>query len=160
MATMTTEEIEREKGQAQLEVQQAMMDLKKEAPDIAEGLSTAVGSALGAGGSLAALTFLGTTGLSAAGITSGLAAAGSIVGGGMVAGIGVLAAPIAILGIAGYALAKKRKNAKKIAAISTAISKLYSVQKRLMENAEFFKNELATLEVSVKFLEEQLSKIK
>ena len=40
----------------------------------------------------------GLFGLSAAGITSGLAAAGALVGGGMVAGIAVLAAPAVILG--------------------------------------------------------------
>ena len=66
--------------------------------------------ALGAGGgaalSFAALYSLGVTGLSAAGITSGLAAAGAIVGGGMAAGIGVLAAPVVV----GYALFSSKKH--------------------------------------------------
>lgn len=66
--------------------------------------------ALGAGGgaalSFAALYSLGVTGLSAAGITSGLAAVGALVGGGMVAGIGVLAAPVVL----GYALFSRNKH--------------------------------------------------
>ena len=49
-------------------------------------------------------------GLSAAGITSGLATAGSIVGGGMVAGIFVLAAPVAVLAAGGVGLASYLKN--------------------------------------------------
>lgn len=80
-------------------------------------LNEALGLAggVGAGGAMgfAALYFAGTTGLSAVGITSGLAAAGSIVGGGMVAGIGVLAAPAVILGVGGYALISRR-NVKKL----------------------------------------------
>lgn len=66
-------------------------------------LGAALGATGGAAASFAALYFLGTVGLSAAGITSGLAAAGAVVGGGMVAGIGVLAAPVAILAVGGYA---------------------------------------------------------
>ena len=73
-----------------------------------------VGGALGAGiggvGSFAALYGLGTVGLSAAGITSGLAAAGSIVGGGMVAGVFVLAAPAVVLAAGGVGLASHLKN--------------------------------------------------
>lgn len=45
-----------------------------------------------------------------AGITSGLAAAGGIVGGGMVAGIFVLAAPIAVLSAGGVGVAAHLKN--------------------------------------------------
>ncbi len=71
---------------------------------IPEVLGGVAGMGAGAAGSFTALYFLGVTGFGAAGITSGLAAAGAIVGGGMVAGIGVLAAPVAILGIAGYGI--------------------------------------------------------
>ena len=71
-------------------------------------LSGVVGAGAGAGLSFAALYGLGVTGLSAAGITSGLAAAGAIVGGGMAAGIGVLAAPV----VAGYAYASHKKHQK------------------------------------------------
>ena len=79
---------------------------------IPEVLGGVTGMGVGAGGSYAALYFLGTTGLSAAGITSGLSTAGALVGGGMVAGIGVLAAPVALLGIAGYGLLAHRKHKK------------------------------------------------
>lgn len=71
-------------------------------------LSGVLGAGAGAGLSFAALYSLGVTGLSAAGITSGLAAAGSVVGGGMVAGIGVLAAPVVV----GYAYFSHRKHQK------------------------------------------------
>ena len=51
-------------------------------------------------------------GLSAAGITSGLAAAGALVGGGMAAGVAVLAAPVAVLGATGVGVASHVKNKK------------------------------------------------
>jgi hypothetical protein len=77
-----------------------------------EVLGAAVG--VGAGGALgfAALYGAGTTGLSAAGISSGLAVAGSLVGGGMAAGVFVLAAPGAVLGIVGYAVVSRRNQRK------------------------------------------------
>ncbi len=71
-------------------------------------LSGVVGAGAGAGLSFAALYGLGVTGLSAAGITSGLASAGAIVGGGMAAGIGVLAVPVVV----GYAYASHKKHQK------------------------------------------------
>lgn len=80
-------------------------------------LNEALGLAggVGAGGAMgfAALYFAGTAGLSAVGITSGLAAAGSLIGGGMVAGIGVVAAPAVLLGVGGYAIVARR-NVKKL----------------------------------------------
>ncbi len=69
---------------------------------MSEVLAAAVGAGVGGAISFATLYFAGTVGLSAAGITSGLAAAGAIVGGGMAAGIFVLAAPVAVLSVAGY----------------------------------------------------------
>ena len=77
---------------------------------IPEVLAGALGA--GAGGALAfaALYGLGVTGLSAVGITSGLAAAGAIVGGGMAAGVLVLAAPAAILAAGGAAIASRHKD--------------------------------------------------
>ena len=71
--------------------------------DINAALAAAGG--ITAGGSLgfAALYFAGVTGLSAAGITSALAAAGALIGGGMAAGIAVLAAPAVLLGVGAYA---------------------------------------------------------
>ena len=72
---------------------------------IPEVLAGALGAGIGGVGSFAALF-----GLSAAGITSGLAAAGAVVGGGMVAGIFVLAAPIAALAAGGVGVASHLKN--------------------------------------------------
>ena len=62
---------------------------------IPDSLFKALGAATGSAGSLATLYGLGTTGFSAAGITSGLAAAG--LGMGMLGGIAVLAIPAVIL---------------------------------------------------------------
>ena len=76
-----------------------------------EVLAGALGGGLGAAGSFAALYALGSVaGLSAAWIASGLAAAGAVVGGGMAAGIFVLAAPVAILAGAGVGIAAFAKN--------------------------------------------------
>lgn len=79
---------------------------------IPEVLGGVAGAGVGAAVSFAALYTLGTAGLSAAGITSGLAAAGAVVGGGMVAGIGVLAAPVAVLAVSGYGILAHRKHKK------------------------------------------------
>ncbi|MDQ1143787.1 hypothetical protein QE429_000614 [Bacillus sp. SORGH_AS 510] len=83
-----------------------------ETSDIPEVLGAVAGIGVGGAAGLGLLSILGVSGLSAAGITSGLAAAGSIVGGGMVAGIGVLAAPAVILGVGGYALLSASKKKK------------------------------------------------
>jgi hypothetical protein len=84
---------------------------------IPEVLAGAVGAGIGAVGSFAALYGLGTVGLSGAGIMSGLAAAGggvSVAAGGVVsasvAGIFVLAAPVAILAAGGVGIASHLKH--------------------------------------------------
>lgn len=74
-----------------------------------EILGAALGASAGAASSFAALWALGVSGVSAAGITSGFAAAGALVGGGMVAGVGVLAAPVAILTAVGYGIFASRR---------------------------------------------------
>ena len=74
---------------------------------IPEVLAGALGAGIGGVGSFAALYGLGVVGLSAAGITSGLATAGA---GGMVAGVFVLAAPIAVLVAGGVGVASHLKN--------------------------------------------------
>jgi hypothetical protein len=84
----------------------------KDSP-IGEALAGAIGVSTGAGVGFASLYLGGSVvGLSAAGITSGLAAAGSLIGGGMVAGIAVLAAPAVILGGASMGMASHFKNKK------------------------------------------------
>lgn len=78
---------------------------------IPEALAGAMGVGTGGAIGFAALYMGGSVvGLSAAGITSGLAAAGALVGGGMAAGIAVLAAPAVVLGGAGVGIASHYKN--------------------------------------------------
>lgn len=107
---------------------------------IPEVLGAAVG--VGAGGAigLGLLSTLGVAGLSAAGITSGLATAGAIVGGGMVAGIGVLAAPAVLLGVGGYALLsninKNKLEEKKDALLKEAIKKHQIIIQNLSNKAD------------------------
>lgn len=152
METMDPTQVEQMKNQAARETKMILDQLENDFPGITEGVATVIGSVTGGAGSLAALYFLGTTGLSAVGITSGLATAGAIVGGGMVSGLFILAAPVAICGILGYAFAKKRKNAKIAVALGVAIKKLYEVQERLLRNAEYFKNEIAEIKAVIDFL--------
>ena len=83
---------------------------------IPEVLAGALGAGVGAVGSFAALYGLGTVGLSAAGIMSGLAAAGggvsAVLGGAVsasVAGVFVLAAPMVVLAAGGVGLATHLK---------------------------------------------------
>jgi len=156
MEHMNGNEVRAMKEEAAGEVKKVVAELESGFPGITEGLATAIGASGGAASSFVALIFLGkVTGLSAAGITSGLAAAGSIIGGGMVAGIGVLAAPVAILGVAGYGLAKKRRNAKLAVALTAAIKKLYDIQTRLMQNAEYFKEEIAGIKATIDYLSQK-----
>ena len=142
---MNPEVIQKMKDEASESMKEALDELRRDQPKVADAAAAAVGSTLGGGASFTTLYFAGTAGLSGAGITSGLAAAGGLVGGGMVAGIGVLAAPVAVLGIAGYAIAKKRRNAK----LAAAIEKLYAIQERLMANAEHFRDELAEIKAYI-----------
>jgi hypothetical protein len=67
----------------------------------------AVGAAAGAAGSVSTVAAAGAVGgLGAAGITSGLATVGSVVGGGMAAGLAVTAAAPIAIGAAAYGLYK------------------------------------------------------
>ena len=105
---------------------------------ISDVLAGAVGVGIGGVTGFAALYFGGTVGLSAAGITSGLAAAGALVGGGMVAGIAVLAAPAVILGGAALKVTadKKRKQLqnKKEELYNMAIAKQTMILEELQSN--------------------------
>ena len=77
--------------------------------------------------------------MSAAGITSGLAAAGGLIGGGMAAGIAVLAAPAVILGGVGLGVASHIKNEKlreaKELIYKNALAKQTSILKALKEES-------------------------
>lgn len=82
--------------------------------DIHEALALAGGVGVGGAIGYAALYYAGVTGLSAAGITSALAVAGTIVGGGMAAGIAVLSAPAVLLGVGAYAFTAQRNKKRLI----------------------------------------------
>ena len=141
------------------EIHGIMTELENDVPGITEGIAGGLGLGTGAGISYAMLYGLGTVGVSASGITSGLAAAGALIGGGMAAGISVIAAPIFVLGGAGYFLAKKRRKAKTLAALNLALEKLFAIQERLVANAEHFKDELAHLKSIVDQLKERIKKL-
>ena len=150
-------EFEKLKEDAREEFSDILDELSRDHPKIVEGSAALVSGALGGSASLTALYLGGSvTGLSAAGITSGLAAAGAIVGGGMVAGVAVLAAPVAVLAVGGYAIAKRRRNAKLAAALRTAIEKLHGIQERLTANAEYFTAELAEIKAYIDSFERQM----
>lgn len=101
---------------------------------IPETLAGALGAAGGASISFLALYFGGSVvGLSAAGITSGLAAAGALVGGGMAAGIAVLAAPIVLLGGGAIAVTAKVKSNKLIEAKHALYTEAVKKQSAIIE---------------------------
>lgn len=66
-------------------------------------LTGGTGGALGSGGAITLVSVMGrVAGLSAPGITSGLAALGALVGGGMATGIAIVAAVPVVAGGAAY----------------------------------------------------------
>lgn len=115
--------------------------------EINEALVAAGGIGTGGAVGLAALYYGGSVvGLSAAGITSGLASAGAIVGGGMAAGIAVLAFPAIGLGVGGYALMsaynKKKLMEKKEMLLQEVQRKHNAIIKELNDTSQ--KNEERT----------------
>lgn len=115
---------------------------------ISDVLAGAVGVGIGGVTSFAALYFGGTVGLSAVGITSGLAAAGAVVGGGMLSGIAVLAAPAVILGGAALKITdKKRKQLqnKKEELYNIAIRKQTLILEELQSNLKTSEERIAAL---------------
>ena len=147
---LSPEEIQRMKGEAHEAMKKTLDELRRDHPKVVDAAAAAVGSTLGGAASFTALYVGGSVaGLSAAGLTSGLAAAGGLVGGGMAAGIFVLAAPVVVCGVAGFAIAKKRRNAKLAVALGRAIEKLYKIQERLIANAEHFREELAEIKAYI-----------
>lgn len=136
---------------------------------ISDVLAGAVGVGIGGVTGFAALYFGGTVGLSAAGITSGLAAAGAVVGGGMLSGIAVLAAPAVILGGAALKITdKKRKQLqnKKEELYNIAIRKQTLILEELQSNLKTSEERIAALTAlnillqnAIKDLGEDLGKI-
>ena len=117
---------------------------------IGEAVAGAVGVGVGVGIGFARLYLGGpVVGLSAAGITGGLAAAGGLIGGGMVAGIAVLAAPAVILGGAGVGVASHKKNKKlretKELIYKNALEKQTTILKALKEECNADKERIEYL---------------
>lgn len=123
---------------------------------IPEVLAGALGAGIGAVGSFAALYGLGTVGLSAAGIMSGLAAAGggvsAVLGGAVsasVAGVFVLAAPIAILAAGGVGLASylkyKQLKQEKERLYQEAVKKQNAIIKALKDEKDADKDRIEYL---------------
>ena len=111
-----------------------------ETSDIPEVLGGIAGGTLGVGIGYALVSTSGVAGVSAAGITSGLATLGALTGGGMVAGIFVAAAPMAILGVTGYALLsgrnKRRLTQAKEALFQAAVRKHDAIIRELNHKVE------------------------
>lgn len=133
-------------------------------PEVLAGVAGAV-----AGGALSfvALINLGIVGLSGPGITTGLAAAG--LGGGMVAGIAVLAAPAVILGAGAVgiiAAVKRRKlSEKKEELLKAAVSKYDAIVHTIKdevnmtkERAEYLNALNVLLQVAIRDLKADLGK--
>ena len=109
---------------------------------IPEVLAGALGAGIGGVGSFAALYGLGSV--------VGLSAAGGIVGGGMVAGVFVLAAPVAVLGGVGVGVASHLKNKQlrqeKERLYKEALSKHDAIIKALKEEADADKERMDYLQ--------------
>ena len=85
-----------------------MSEEKSDLKEVAGGIGAVAGAGAGIGTSIAAISTSGAVaGTSAAGITSGLAAMGSLIGGGMLAGVFVAAVPVVAGGFIGYKAFKK-----------------------------------------------------
>ena len=156
------EDLSRTKAKISEQIARVLDELHERWPNVlqaaGEGGAAAGGAGVGGAGSLAALYFAGINGLSAAGITSGLATVGSIVGGGMVAGVGVLAVPVAAGMLAGHSVVARRRRAKHVMALNTAIEKLKNIQAQLVANAEYYRDELVKLGTHIEHLENELLK--
>lgn len=96
----------------------------------------AVGAGVGGAAAFGALYGLGTTGLGAVGVSSGLAAAGALVGGGVMAGVGVLAAPVAVLAAGGFAVARHRRRRRVATLQSQVLAKAVTRQSEVLRCLE------------------------
>ena len=109
---LTAEEIDELRENTGKDIQRILRELDSSVPGINEELGAITGAVIGGSSSLAILSSLGVSGLTRIGISSGLSAAGSFVGGSALAGIGVLATPVAVLGMAIYSGCKYKKSRK------------------------------------------------
>lgn len=155
---MSTEDFEKKLDNEKF-LQSLFGDLDKidaEVRDGSEGVGALVGGGLGAAGSFAALYGLGIVGLSGPGIMTGLAAAGALLGGGAALGVGVLAAPVAILAVGGYAIMshRKKKRVRRLQGevLAKAIGKQNEILRKLERRAEYSAEVVAELEARLQLL--------
>lgn len=125
---------------------------------ISEVVAGALGVSAGAGVGFAGLYLGGSVvGLSAPGITSALAAAGGLIGGGMVAGIAVIAAPAVVLGGFAIGVTSHIKNEKlresKELLYKNALKKQTAILKALKEESNADKKRIEYLEGLNKLLQ-------
>lgn len=105
---------------------------------IPEVLAGFVGGGIGAASSFAALYFAGSViGLSASGISSGLATLGVLVGGGMAAGVFVLAFPIAFLAATGVGVTMALKSKELKQEKERLLQKAIEIQQAIITQIKF-----------------------
>ena len=151
--------VQQMKEEARRDVKAVLSRLDRDLPGVFKKVvGTTGGGALGGGLiSLPALWFGGSvTGLSAAGITSGLSAVA--LGAGMVAGVGVLALPVLGGGIIGYIATARNRRGKTAKKIDNAVRKLKTIEAHL-QPSRYFRNEIAQIEADIKKLENQKPKL-
>jgi len=131
-------------------------------PEVLGGIA---GGTIGVGVGLTLVYVSGTVfGVSAAGITSGLAALGAIIGGGMLAGIAVAALPVGVLGVGGYALVARRNKRKLIQAkealLQEALQKHDAIIREMNERVSTSEERVAYLTSLNALLEQAIKDLK
>ena len=116
---LASEQMSNEKEYSEVIIAMAIIEVKgfdyyksmsqEDKSELACKFIAAGGSTMTVGGMIAVISAAGVPGLSAAGIASGLAAIGALVGGGMVAGIALCSAAPLVVGGTLYAICKKGK---------------------------------------------------
>jgi len=147
MSSMPDDFLAKRKEETNRVIATILGELEKELPEETELLWAFAGGLLGAGAALAMLFFFGkVTGLSAPGITSGLAALGSFLGGGMFTGLCLLLLPAPLFAIAGYTLARARNRMQILRATRDAAENLDALRKELARETHLFTEELRALD--------------
>jgi hypothetical protein len=128
-------------------------------------IGAAAGTVAGGAAGLAGMTAGAATGASgAAAMTSGLAAAGSLIGGGMLVGMAVVAAPAVVFGVAGYAAIANHNHRKlvvqKQVILQEALRKQAAIQERLRADHDSLEAEVAHLQALLARLAEIIKNLR
>lgn len=134
-----------------------MADLRKDHPEVVAGAAAMVGGMLGGAAVLTTHAFGPVNGLSSAQVISGLA---TRLPRRLPPGLPSWAAPavaaaLLLVSAGGYVLERRRK-AKTVAALRTAVDKLHRIVERLTANAEYYRSEIAELKAYIDHLEGQI----